>query len=296
MPRAALLVSVASVLLAIPLAHPASAAPEECPVPVFYPGTLVRAGQDEFVAARFRLDAPIELRYWAAMSVPPVTASGFVTPLAAERQVLAAFLENAAGALVAPPALTVVGAQGGQAEIGGDTARATALDGSCGGASFAGMRVTLAPGEHRVVAIGAAEARGRIAALVPPGATLLDVVRGPSVRLTEAAYACEASARASVAGASVEALAGCATTYHAASRAYRALAVGRAPDDDHRVAWIAPDLARIDVDRRDVARGAPGAWTLDIPRYVTAASQGAVNLAPVPARDDGVFGVFADVP
>jgi hypothetical protein len=49
----------------------------------------------------------------------------------------------------------------------------------------------------------------------------------------------------------------------------------------------------------DGAIGAPGVWTLSIPRYATALGQPFGLPVPTPAAlgsDSGVFGAFADVP
>lgn len=306
-------VAAAAVVLALVAVAPAPAsalpdplaAPEPCAVPDFIPNQqMVVAAPGEFVNVAFRVDEPTTGYFWAEVAFRWAT-SATMQPyygFAAERAMPVGFVESATGDVVGGPLSFTLYPYGIQLDVADVDVRLSAQDGAvCGGAA-AGDRLTLAPGDYRMIVFGATELGGESAALLPDGVTVTGVTRGPAHRLAEPEMDCAVNSRATAAGFASQALVSCATPIAFEGRGYFGLGVSHFPDATHQVMWRAPDGALTNVVFGSFGVREPGStWTLLVPKYVSPASHPfyvPVNGGPIVnglSGEGGIFGAWADV-
>ncbi|HEV8360638.1 MAG TPA: hypothetical protein VGR28_09305 [Candidatus Thermoplasmatota archaeon] len=274
-----------------------------CPAPDFIAGTqLVAAPGGQYAKVTFQVAAPLTDTFWAETGLRVSSLNGLTNGAYgyfAERALTVAFFEDLAGNAIAPPSGVLMYPYGIQLDSDVLSFRVAEGDAGCGGAA-AGMPLTLAPGTYVGIALGASETNSEVALVLPASVEVLGIQYGATQRASEAEFDCQARVRGEAAGFSSEALVGCATTFTAASKAYRAMSVGHFPDAAHTVTWTEPDgFTTKPLVFFDLGTGAAGDWRLNIPRYATPLGQ--PFFVPIPGpqvlgADSGVFGVFADIP
>ncbi|HVL47876.1 MAG TPA: hypothetical protein VM889_04910 [Candidatus Thermoplasmatota archaeon] len=224
----------------------------------------------------------------------------FDTPapgLGSERAITAVFLWKE-GAY--PPRLHLGAAvTGGELDVqSGPTSSASALNAatpcSAGGAS---VGLLLWPGNWSVVVMTESESGRATGSYAIPGHPMEIVDTGATQFMGPETMTCDANARlASRSELAAQALIGCEAAHVAEDPAFFLTHVRRARDADHTVDLYAPNAQKVHIQRPNVAfawRAAamPGAWSLEIPRWVTTETG-----AKAEHGADSVIGVFAGVP
>ncbi|MHB8604363.1 MAG: hypothetical protein ACYDCK_03825 [Thermoplasmatota archaeon] len=150
-------------------------------------------------------------------------------------------------------------------------------------------------GSYVLTAAAVAPSGNGFAITVPSGASVTSVARGVAFSLLDNLQACTIGAhyQSQNNGLGANGYAGCATTFTATSHAFRGVVLGEQPDATHQAYWTAPDGSRIQFQgRMDLGEGGPGAWTFDVPIYASLPWTNGNG----PNADNGIVGVFADVP
>lgn len=300
--KAVTILSVTAVaLLAAVVPAPANALPgllEPCMVTnfMFPPPQLVATSAGEHAVIEFTVDEAFTGNFWAAIALHWARTANAGVGYAAERAMPIGFIETATGAPVAGPIMMVMYPYGAHVSVPEVSVRAAAADGSCGTAA-GGTSVALAPGDYRFIIFGATDSGSGAGAFIPQDVTITRVTRGPAYRLSEPELECDVKLRAEVMGVTTSRLEGCAATVDVAGTAYRGIGLGRFRDADHDVRWRTPAGDAIPVSLFDGGHGPGGAWSLEVPRYVTPFGSGTQPgfIGSLPRGDGGVFGAIADV-
>lgn len=301
LPARACLLLLAGALALVPPGLGAEVLPgaPPCDVPDVMPGAIrVDAGPNAAVRIPFTLPAPTQGAFavWFALR-----GSAVEPGWPAERGLAAGFLETSSGALVA-----IISPQLGiypysvQADVGAGGLRVAATDGACLGAFGAISELALDAGSYDLVVVGASEAGSRFAAFLPPEARPGAVATGPATLLSTGTLDCPTKARVFASGLLAEAMLGCAKALTAQGAAYHSLVATWGPSDEHDVRWVNPSGGAQRCYKApgwcvDTGRGDAGAWTLEVPRYVTV-RQPTILLGGPSADYSGLFGVFAGRP
>lgn len=263
-----------------------------CKATAFIPDTqLITAEGGQYLKVVFEVPTPTQTLIWG-QTAHRTTPDG----LSAERATAMIFVEDVFGSPIGLPGGFLNYPYGIEASTG-STAVTMPGPGPCGQSAGAN-EYTLEPGTYQVIVVSASESGSQHGAVLPAGVVVTSFERGPSVRLSERDLSCDGRLRVTAAGVSSESLEGCRATMSAQGKAYRALTVGHFPDADHEVHWIDPaGQTTSPVAFFDLAVGAPGTWTLEVPRYVTPLAHPLfLPVAGAPESDSGIFGAFADIP
>lgn len=263
----------------------------------FIEGTqMVLAPNGEHARITFDVDEPNDATMYAGIGVRASATVPAGVGYVAESASATRFVETEDGELLATGGLSMY-PYGFHTDVAAATLRFADVDRQCGTVATGGS-LDLEPGRYVVTVFGATDTNGDAAAYLPDEYDIVDVEYGPSYRVSETEMTCDVKVHVTTYISSTRHLEGCEASYDIEHEAYRFLHVSRFPDDDHLARWIAPGGAVQDpVTIFDIGIGGAGAWTLDVPRYVThhASGQSDIGGVPMPDHDSGIFGVIADV-